>query len=100
MGSPFFTGGISPKKGIQNQKFKNEVIFEVVSMARCERNFANHFLFSVCNPTYGRLITFYSSYLVYSQIWLNLPTDGSHFFLHLAMDSRHFGCIQNFLEKH
>jgi hypothetical protein len=44
MGSPFFTGGISPKRGIQNQKFKNEVISEVVSMARCGKNFANLFL--------------------------------------------------------
>jgi hypothetical protein len=44
MGSPFLTGGISPKRGIQNQKLKNEVISEVISMARCERNFANLFL--------------------------------------------------------
>jgi hypothetical protein len=37
----------------------------------------------------------YFIYVVYSQIWLNLPWDHRHFFffffLHLPMDNHHFG---------
>ncbi len=36
-------------------------------------------------------------FLVYSQIWLNIPRDGFHFLLHLPMDDRHIGYEQIFL---
>jgi hypothetical protein len=36
--------------------------------------------------------------LVYSQIWLNLPRENSHFFLPLPMDDdAHFHCIKKIL---
>jgi hypothetical protein len=41
----------------------------------------------------------FASYLIYDQVWLNLPRDACHFFLHLLMDT-HLACIKKFLEKH
>jgi len=38
-------------------------------------------------------------FLVYSQIWLNLPRDDCHFFYHLPMDDCHFDHKQKFLKK-
>jgi hypothetical protein len=38
----------------------------------------------------------YTSYLIYNQIWLNLPTTthGHHFFYIFRMDGHHFGYQQ------
>jgi hypothetical protein len=41
---------------------------------------------SVCSQNMGGRLKICTSYLVYSQIWLNLPWDDSHFSLHFPMD--------------
>jgi hypothetical protein len=35
--------------------------------------------FLVCSQKYRKMIKFCTSYMVYSQIWLNLPMDDRHF---------------------
>ncbi len=40
-----------------------------------------------------------TSYMVYSQIWLNVPMGSMPLFLHLPMNDSHFGYKQKFLIK-
>jgi len=39
------------------------------------------------------------SYLIYSQIWLNLPRDRGPLFLHLPMDDSKLSYIKDFLKQ-
>ncbi len=41
----------------------------------------------------------YISYVVYSQIWLNVPRDDHHCFVHVPMDDCHLCYIKEFLKK-
>lgn len=55
---------------------------------------------SVCSQNMGGQLKICTSYLGYSQIWLHLPWDDSHFSLHFPMDNSHyFGYKQKFLQK-
>jgi hypothetical protein len=40
-----------------------------------------------------------TSYLVYSQIWLNLPMDDGHFFLPLPIDDHDFSYMAKLKKK-
>jgi hypothetical protein len=94
----FLIGGISPKKnltrnwsnfwGFQSPKFRE--IFSSIRM------FGFFFLAKI---TKGWL-KYCTSYLVYCQIWLNLPLDDSHFFCIFRWMIATFGYKQKFLKKH
>jgi len=47
----------------------------------------------------NKALKFCTSYLIYNQIWLNLPKDDHLCFLHLPIYDHHFGCTRKFLMK-
>jgi hypothetical protein len=59
----------------RNWNFAKEVILEVISHQKWEKKFAKfvHVYISLCSQKYTRLLNIFPSFLIYSQIWLNLP---------------------------
>ncbi len=96
----FYWQNFLPKKKEKKLKLelKNEKILKGFLWRESEENLLklaiyifSMFSFSVCGHKYESLIIqVCTSYLVYSQIWLNLPSDNCHFFYpHLCMDDCH-----------
>jgi len=93
-----------PVAKLKNWTFgKEEVILEVLSRQKWEKRklkitwcvyiyILGFQLFS--QKYYKRWLNICALFLVYSQIWLNIPRDGFHFLLHLPMDDRHIGYEQ------
>jgi hypothetical protein len=70
-----FLGDFNPGREIQKK------------VGKLTRSFI--FGFSVCSQKYRRRVRdlyFVSIWFIGSQIWLNIPGDGCHFFLHLPID--------------
>jgi hypothetical protein len=85
---PFFPGKFSPEIQIKNQEIKKMVILEVFNrQKRGGKKLVKVAIFFIFGfqlvvKNYRRIfIWMCTSYLVYSQIWLNLlPKDDHHFF--------------------
>lgn len=88
-GNLICTSKISLKNEIKN--FKNEVILQFRWFCWKTFNKKNDgflCLVSVSNQNYNNMKKNCTSYLIYRQIWLNLPIDDCH-----------FGCISYFIKK-
>jgi hypothetical protein len=100
-----FTSDISSKGEIKKEKEKVN-LFLGFSIARSQlkkREISR--LIYICFQIVARnkfFVLFYFilvSYVVHSQIWLNLPRDDRHISFHFPMDDRHLGSIKKTPQK-
>jgi len=100
---PSLRGEISQKREMQNSKFRKRPDFRgfqwpKVRETKNNKNCQIHIFGYHWNTKRWKEIS--TLFLVYNQIWLNLPRDGwSSLFLHLFMDDCHVGYKQKFLKK-
>jgi hypothetical protein len=87
----------------EKTKFENETILEVLNYSKSKKKDGSgqffRFGFQCVSKKISRPLNFCTSYLIYNQIWLNLPKDDHLCFLHLPIYEHHFGCTRKFPVK-